>query len=88
MVFLRETGAALERSGMDEATGRVGAANGLAIYLFWQQGVAGVLDRVAVRRLSRQAGVKVVYAGQCAVGEAALHDANVVFRQIPYEVTR
>jgi len=93
-VFFTETGEPLPLpQGATLETPLLGAVNGLAVYLLYNgvledrsEGSGNVLTQAVLATLPPHDGPKVVYGNGCMLSSAYRQQANITFRQIPYEV--
>lgn len=90
-VFFIETGQPKPYSA--EKSPLLGVANDTAVYLLFN-GILGdkssnggnVLTRSVLANLPQFNGQKVIYGEGCLIGQERLKQANIVFKQIPYQV--
>jgi adenine-specific DNA-methyltransferase len=91
-VFFTETGEPLPQSATLE-TPLLGAVNGVAVYLLYngvlkdrsQEG-GNVLTQAVLASLPPHDGPRVIYGNGCMLSSAYRQQADITFRQIPYEV--
>lgn len=85
-IFFTETGQPMSYPP-NAGTTLIGTANGIAYHLLWQgSDEEKILDSAALRSLLPNDGIRVVYADGCRLSPQRLKQANIVFKQIPYEV--
>ena len=98
-VFFTETGEPLQNQTSEVSkTSEVsspllGISNERAIYLLFN-GILGdknpkngnILTRKILSQLPKHEGAKVIYGEGCLLSEAMLREANITFRQLPYEI--
>jgi site-specific DNA-methyltransferase (adenine-specific)/adenine-specific DNA-methyltransferase len=85
-IFFTETGGP-PNPAPDGSAPLLGEANGTAYYLLWGGVPDGnILNAETLRALACRRGPKVVFADGCTLSPSRRKRANIVFRQIPYEV--
>lgn len=65
----------------------IGEANGAEYYLVFKGINKNTLNKTFLKNLKKNNNKKVVYADRCTLDEDLLMEYNIVFKQIPYEVT-
>ena len=91
-VFFIATGEPLPQEA-DLKTALLGVSNGIAVFLLYN-GILGdkstkggnVLTRQILASLPPHDGTRIIYGNGCRIGAERLRRANIIFRQIPYEV--
>lgn len=90
-VFFTETGHPLETEHCDSAL--IGTYNNTAVYLLFngilkdkKPDSGNVLTCKVLSMLPEHDGPKVIYGTACRLSPVKLRDANIVFKQIPYEI--
>lgn len=56
-------------------------------YLMYKEKGQNILGKSFLRKLKKSDSVKIVYADKCQIDDEILKTHNVIFKQIPYEVT-
>lgn len=87
-VFFTETGQPLPEIGEGKSP-LLGTHGGTAVYLLYNgvmKNAGNTLTLPILESLPSFAGPKVIYGDGCLVGQERLRQAEVVFKQIPYEV--
>lgn len=67
--------------------GFIGEHNGTEYYLLFKAKNENVLNRVALKGMKKGGEEKVVYADKCLLSEEILEKYNIVFKQIPYQLS-
>lgn len=91
-VFFSETGSPLPKRAHGHSP-LLGTFEGRAVYLLFN-GILGdkkpkggnVLTGAVLESISEHNGAKVIYGEACRLGEARLKAANIIFKQVPWEV--
>lgn len=90
-VFFTETGHPLEKEHCDSAL--IGTYNNTAVYLLFngilkdkKPDSGNVLTGKILALLPEHDGPKVIYGTACRLSPVKLREANIVFKQVPYEI--